>query len=311
MENAEVTDVHHETQVTSRRDLYQRVTDTIIQQLEKGTVPWQQPWVGDNKGYLQIPYNLASQKAYRGINIVLLWSAALERNFTSNQWATFKQWKAKGESIRKDEKGSLIVYYDTFDSEEDGEIKKIPFLKHSIVFNKSQLGSYDPAKEIVHQPNQVSLVQRIEQVDQFVANTKATIEHWDKGACFLPFEDKICMPKPEMFCDTKTATAQEGYYTTLLHELTHWSGHHKRLNRQYGKKFGDQAYAQEELVAELGAAFLSAEFDITNVYNGDHAAYIAHWIQVLKKNKHSIIAAASEASKAVEYVRGLQHSVDF
>lgn len=119
-------------------DIHQQVTDTIIRQLEAGTIPWQQPWKGDNNRMLNLPKNLVSGKHYRGINIVLLWSAAIEKEYTSSEWASFKQWNAKSETIRKGEKGSLIVYYDTFEKEVDGELKKIPFLKSSVVFNRCQ-----------------------------------------------------------------------------------------------------------------------------------------------------------------------------
>lgn len=292
----------------SRRDLHQEVTDTILKQLEKGTIPWHQPWQGgSSKGFFDLPYNATSSNYYQGINIILLWCANINKNFNNAEWATFKQWSEKNETIRKGEKGSMIVYYDVIEKEEDNEIKKIPFLKSYYVFNRCQLNSYDPQKE-EPKADTIPLFQRLEIVDSFVDNTQAVIEHGKDEAFYRPSEDKIYMPAVEAFHDTKTCTATEGYYSTLLHELVHWSGAEKRLNRTKGKKFGDNAYAVEELIAELGAAFICSEFEIATIEKGDHASYIANWLKVLKDNKHCIITAASEASKAVNYMKQLNLS---
>lgn len=289
---------------TSRRDLYQQVTDTIIKQLDAGTVPWQQPWKSESRRLLNLPQNSVTSKRYRGINILLLWSSALEQNFQSSEWASFKQWKQKGEVIRKGEKGSMIVYYDTFEKEVDGEIKNIPFLKMSTVFNRCQLVGYVPEQEI--KPETTSLFERLSLVEEFVKNTNAVIEHNGDQACYIPSIDKIHMPLADTFVDTQDCNAAENYYATLHHELVHWTGSTTRLNRNMGKKFGDISYAAEELVAELGAAFLCADFGLQTVDKGNHASYIDHWRQVLSQDKHCLIAAASEASKAVDYLQGLQ-----
>jgi antirestriction protein ArdC len=288
----------------SRRDLYQQVTDTIFKQLDAGTIPWQQPWKSESQRLLNLPQNSVTSKRYRGINILLLWSSALEQNFQSPEWASFKQWKLKGEAIRKGEKGSMIVYYDTFEKEVDGEIKNIPFLKMSTVFNRCQLVGYVPEQEIM--PETTSLFERLSLVEEFVKNTNAVIEHNGDQACYIPSIDKIHMPLADTFVDTQDCNATENYYATLHHELVHWTGSTTRLNRNMGKKFGDISYAAEELVAELGAAFLCADFGLQTVDKGNHASYIDHWRQVLSQDKHCLIAAASEASKAVDYLQGLQ-----
>lgn len=288
-----------------RQDIHQQVTDTIIKQLEAGTIPWQQSWTDKNPNMMKLPKNAVTGNYYRGINIVLLWSNAIGKKYPSNEWASFKQWQTKKEAIRKGEKGNFVVYTDTFEKEVDGELKKIPFLKHSFVFNRSQLRSYtDPAPELFE--SERPLVEKIGEVEEFVANTFAEIEHHDGGACYIPLMDKICMPHTTAFFDTETCSATENYYSTLLHELTHWTGHPKRNDRKLKNKFGDHAYAEEELVAELGAAFLTAEFNITSPEKKDHASYIAHWLKVLKDNKQFIISAASEASKAVDFMKTMQ-----
>lgn len=288
-----------------RQDVQQLVTDTIIQQLEEGTIPWQKPWTGGNPIPFSLPKNCVTDKGYRGVNILLLWSASIKHNYQSSEWASFKQWGEKNEMIRKGEKGNFIVYYDTFDREVDGEIQKIPYLKTYYVFNKCQLASYVPEENI--QPDHVPcLIEKIDIVDQFLENTKAAILPHDGGACYKPMEDKIYMPYMEQFANTATCTATEGFYSTLLHELTHWTGAKHRLDRTKSKKFGDDNYAVEELIAEFGAAFLCAGFGIATLEKGDHAGYIESWLKVLKENKQILFTAASEASKAIDYLYTLQ-----
>lgn len=209
--------------------------------------------------------------------------------------------------IRKGEKGSLIVYYDTIEREVDGEVQKIPFLKSSYVFNRQQLTSFEAVEKENIQPKQ-STIEKIETVEKFVRNTKARIIHEGDRAFYRPSTDYICMPFHEYFLDTDTCTATEGYYSTLLHELSHWTGSKERLNRSDPKKFGNQNYATEELVAEFGAAFLCAGFGIATLDKGDHAAYIESWLKVLKENKSCLFTAATEASKLVDYLHGLQTS---
>jgi antirestriction protein ArdC len=283
----------------TKTDLYRQVTDTIIRQLEAGVIPWQRPWKGPAGTQLELPFNTASKKSYKGINILLLWCTSLQQEFSSAEWATFRQWQGKGEKIRKGEKGSLIVFYDTFEKEQDGEVKKIPFLKSSVVFNRCQLQGYEAPVTVPEHEGQ--LWEKIDPVEDFVQCTGADIFESHKAA-YCRVTDRIYMPPAETFITTAACTATEGYYSTLLHELTHWSGNPKRLDRVKGKRFGDHAYAFEELVAELGAAFLCAKFNITTLDKGDHAAYIDGWLKVLKSEKQFLLTAASEASKAADYL---------
>ena len=229
----------------------------------------------------------------------------MKNAYQSDEWASFKQWNDQKEMLRKGEKGSLVVYYDTFEKEVDGEKEKIPFLKSSYVFNRCQLKSF-VAGEKKNKPVGADFVLKMYDVDDFIENTQAIIEHDGLGARYIPSEDKIIMPHMEQFVATTTCSATEGYYSTLLHELTHWTKKKERLNRIGGKKFGDSNYALEELIAEFGAAFLCAGFCIATLEKGDHAGYIENWLRVLKENKQFLFTAASEASKAVEYLYGLQ-----
>jgi len=302
METANQT-VHAITNKLSN-DLYQQVTNTIIGQLENGVIPWQKPWAGGGNKVLGLPFNFTTGKYYKGINIVLLWGSAIKNNFTTDEWAGFYQWKDKNETIKTGEKGTVIVYYNTVEKEIDGEKQKIPFLKSSYVFNRCQLTSYNPETE--EQEYAPSLVEKIGHADEFITNTKAIIEQYDGGAKYNFVSDKIFLPYSEKFQPTETCTATEGFYSTLLHELVHWSGAKHRLNREKGTKFGDQAYATEELTAEFGSAFLCAWFEFATLEKGDHAGYIENWLKVFKENKKIIFTAASEASKAVEYLHSLQ-----
>lgn len=291
------------------KDVHQEITDIILEQLENGIVPWQQPWQGGDTLFNGLPFNTSTGNKYRGINVVLLWTSRMKHGFQSNEWGTFNHWKAAGEYIRKGEgkRKATIVKYGKREKEIDGEIVEIPYLQRFQVYNRCQLQSWKPIEQtsLEHlSPNE--LIVRKVALDEFVTNTGATLLPHNGDASYNPLDDKIRMPYIEMFTDTKTLTAVEGYYSTLLHELTHWSGAPHRLNRVKGKKFGDQAYAFEELVAELGSAFLCAEFDIKTVEKGDHAAYINSWIQVLKDNKQMLVSAAAEASKAYDYLLWLQ-----
>lgn len=295
-----------QTPSLKRQDIHQAVTDTIIAQLEKGTVPWQRPWrKHDNDTSDLLPKNAKSGKNYRGVNILLLWDKVRTKDFTSHEWATFKQWKENGEIVRKGEKGNIIVYYDTIEKEVDGEVKEIPFLKQSYVFNRNQLESFDPNYSAPPSDTK-PLAERIEKIEQFVFNTGVEIETTNKRAVYYPEQDKIGMPDRSLFVDTKHCSATEGYYSTLMHELIHWTGHKSRMNRTFGNRFGDKRYAVEELVAELGAAFTCTEFDISRPEKEHQASYIASWLDVLKANKYAVLAAASEASKATEYLYKLQ-----
>ena len=215
------------------------------------------------------------------------------------------QWQEKKESIRKGEKGTTIVYYGVNEKMVDDEVQKTPFLKSSYVFNKCQLQSYsfDDVTTIKAEP---SIIEKIDIVDAFLENIPAIVGSHDGGAMYMPVSDKIMMPYIENFHATPTCSATDAWYSTLFHELTHWTGAKHRLDRDGGKRFGDHKYAFEELVAEFGAAFLCAGFGIATVEKGDHAAYIAHWLKALKENDRLLFSASSDASKAVNYLKSLQ-----
>ena len=279
------------------RDLYQEVTDRIIEQLEQGVAPWVRPWRADARSG-GMPYNAISGKAYRGINVALLYSNL----YPETGWMTYKQASDVGANVRKGEKGSMIVFYKPFVVRDrnapvnaDGEHpeRTIPLLRAFHVFNLAQIENL-PAK-FLPQPDNRPEPERHATAESLMS--RATVKHGGDRAFYAPAPDFIQLPDARSFAD------MGAYYGTALHELTHWTGHSARLSREYGKRFGDQAYAREELVAEMGAAFLCAHCGIAGKLQ--HPEYISNWLQVLKGDKRAVLIAASHAQKASDFVLGV------
>jgi antirestriction protein ArdC len=287
-------------------DIYQRVTDQIVAELEKGVCPWIKPWNAEHAaGRITRPLR-ANGIPYRGINVLMLWASATEKGYAAPLWLTFKQAQELGGHVRKGEKGSLVVYANTISRTETDEAtgeeleRDIPFMKGYTVFNAEQVEGL-PARFYAMQAQAVDPVTRIEKAEGFFASVGADIRHGGNQAFYSVIEDRVQMPPFEVFRDA------EGYYATLAHELTHWTRHPKRLDRDFGRKrFGDEGYAMEELVAELGAAFVCADLALTPEPRAEHAAYIASWLKALKDDKRAIFAAAAHAQRAADYLAGLQ-----
>lgn len=291
---------------TERPDIYAQVTDSIIAAIENGAGPWQMPWTRQGDG-LMCPVNIDTAKPYRGINIVNLWASACLHGFSTGVWGSYRQWQNKGFQVRKGEKASFVVFYKEFaveeENEDTGEIEqgKRFMIRSSWVFNAGQVDGFVLP---VQEEKDPALV--LENVDSFVSETGAIVRHGGERAFWRPSADFIQMPERDQFIGSATSTATECYYSTLLHELVHWTAPEQRCNRVLGKSFGDKAYAMEELVAELGAAFLCAGLGITPEARVDHAAYIKVWLDVMKADKKAIFAAASAAAKATDYLVELQ-----
>ena len=289
-------------------DVYTRVTNAIIADLEEGVRPWLKPWNAQHvAGRITRPLRAGGQP-YKGINVLMLWASAMTQHFVSPIWMTFKQARELDASVRKGSKGSLVVYSDRItrtDTAEDGEQSErdIYFMKGYTVFNVEQIEGLPPHFYASAAP-QLDPVQRNETADRFFANTGAEIRHGGNQAYYAPGPDCVQMPPFTSFRDT------ESYYSTLAHELTHWTKHPSRLDRDFGRrKFGDEGYAREELVAEIGAAFLSCDLGITPEPRDDHAAYLGHWLKVLSEDKRAIFQAAAHAQRAVDFLHGLQPNI--
>lgn len=291
---------------TARVDVYTRVTNRIVEELERGTRPWLKPWNAEHAaGRITRPLRHNGQ-AYKGINILMLWASAELQGFVSPFWLTYRQAQVLGGHVKKGEKGSPVVYASTFKKSEttdDGQEieQEIAYLKEYTVFCADQCEGlpgyfYEMAQAVRAEP-----IERIEQAERFFNNTRADIRTRGNQAYYAIERDYIRMPRIESFRDA------ESYAATLAHELTHWTRHSSRLNREFGrKKWGDEGYAMEELVAELGSAFLCADLRITPEVREDHAAYIGNWLKALKDDKRAIFSAASHASKAVDFLHSLQ-----
>lgn len=288
-----------------RTDLYARVTNAIIADLENGVRPWLRPWSAAHAaGPITRPLR-AGGRPYTGINVLTLWESAVTHNFTSPVWMTFKQAKGLNASVRRGSKGSLVVYADRVtrtERAEDGEERErdVYFMKGYTVFNAEQVEGlpghyYAPAEA----PK--NLTDRLDRAEAFFAATGADTRRGGARAFYSPSLDVIQLPPYATF------ESRESYYATRAHESVHWTGHAKRLARSFdSKRFGDDGYAVEELVAELGAAFLAADLGLTPEVQPEHASYLAAWLKVLKADTKAIFTAASHASKAAEFLHGLQ-----
>ncbi len=278
--------------------VYRHVTQSIIAELEQGAAPWVKPWKGGGRVGI-MPTNAITGHHYRGINVPILWHAADTHGFASHAWLTFKA-LAKGAHVRKGEKGTQIVFTNQLtvkkDDAEDEE-RQISMLHAFTVFNVAQVeGLKEPDAAQGESPPPAGAA------DAFAAATGADIRHGRDRACFVPSLDFVALPLPETF---ETA---EQYHATKLHELVHWSGHKSRLSRDLNNRFGTQAYAAEELVAELGAAFLCAHLGVQGQLR--HAAYIDSWLLLLKDDDRAIFTAASKASVAADYLRSFSEKLE-
>lgn len=281
--------------------LYDNVTKSIVEAIENGDTKHPvMPWDRNAAMAKTMPVNLKSKKPYRGINVLLLWSAAFSNGYTSNVWATMKQWNEAGCKVNKGESATWICFFKTYEKEEEDDNgdtvkRRGATAKGYKVFNADQVEGYDG----IHLTS--NEIATMDHVEEFVENTGAEIMTVDGRAFYAPSLDLINIPARDTFKDT------EGYYGVLLHELTHWTGAKHRLDRQKDtSRFGDEAYAFEELVAELGAAFLCAKLGITKQPREDHADYINNWLRVLKDDSYAIFKAASEAQRAADYLVDLQ-----
>lgn len=290
---------------TDRQDVYTRVTGQILADLEKGVRPWLKPWNAEHMaGRITCPPR-SSGLPYKGVNVLMLWASAAAQGFTAPIWMTFKQAKELGGGVKKGSKGSLVVFADRMTKlETAGDGKEVErdvfFMKGYTVFNVEQVEGLPDHYYATATPP-LDAARRQEAADRFFEATRADIRHGGNNAYYSQSTDHVQMPPFAAFADA------ESYYSTLAHEMTHWTKHPERMDRDFGRKrFGDEGYAREELVAEIGAAFLCCNLDITPTPREDHAAYIQHWIGVLKEDNRAIFRAAAHAQKAADHLHGLQ-----
>ena len=283
-------------------DLYASVTDKIIAALEAGTAPWVCPW---SKGQgSALPANLASSRPYRGINVLLLNMQQMAHGYPLNRWITFQQAKALGGSVRKGEHGTGIVFFKMLERDEaandPGTRKVIPLLRSFTVFNADQVDGLPEALTAIPAPPEGWTP--IAAAEEVMARSGATIRHSGDRAFYRPADDLIYMPPREAFPNPSN------YYATALHELTHWTGAESRCNRVLSSRLHIEAYAFEELVAEMGAAFLASHCGLPGELQ--HASYIASWLTALKNDKRLIFTASSLAQKAADFLLPAKEAVE-
>lgn len=277
----------------SDRDIYQEVTDRIVTALEQGTVPWIRPWSEDKHGYAALPHNATTGRPYHGINGWLLYFAPYE----SKGWLTFNQARSLGGTVRKGEKGTTIIFWKQLrvkDKDDAEKTKRIPLLRYYTVFNVDQCDGIEASKikqpPAPPKPIDTSILALAKRVG-------ARVSHGGDRAFYAPLVDAIQVPHQDQFKN------QAHYDATLAHELTHWTGHRSRCNRDLLNRFGEDAYAFEELIAEIGAAYICAHHNVPHE-ELRHSEYIATWLRVLKGDKKAVFTAASKARIATEFLIG-------
>ena len=279
-----------------KESIYTRVTQEIVADLERGVAPWVKPWSGTAS---PLPHNAATGHCYRGINHLLLGIRCCAQGFASNGWITYRQAMKLGGNVRRGERGTSVVYYQPIDPKADDE-SSVSFgstpralLRVFTVFNLDQVEGLEAlvpgvSGDIPWEP--------YEAADDVIERSGADIRHQGGAAFYAPATDRIVLPVRSAF-----ATA-DGYYATALHELSHWTGHASRLNRQMSGRFGSEDYAFEELVAEISSAFLCGHCAIQGQLQ--HSSYIASWIKALNEDHRAIFRAASQAQHAADYLLG-------
>ena len=279
-----------------QQDRYSNLTNAVLDEMrDANPEDWKPGWVTRTKGGR--PINATTSKRYRGGNVLQLWLTAAANGYPTNEWAGYGQWQNIDAQVKKGEHGTVIRYVTKKEVEDDtapgGKRKKI-IVCWSTVFNASQVDGYEPAE--IELPDVAEIEQTAE---DFLKTTGADIRHGGDRALWNRADDYIAIPNREQFIST------DNYYATTFHELTHWTGAAHRLDRDMQGRFGDRRYAAEELVAELGAHFLAAEFDMEAATTKDTARYLADWIQILENDNKAIFTAAALAADAVDFTMNL------
>lgn len=295
--------------MTAKQSIHDRVTATILKQIEDSPGDPVMPWHRPAGSALHIPRNATTDNAYRGINILMLWIASDMNRYPTGLWASYKQWAGIGAQVRKGEKAAQVIFYKEFDVEptEKDDDGKRRVLRASYVFNASQVDGFDtPSIE----QTDLGPVRRTAEFERFVASTGAKINHGGHRAFYSLTTDEITMPEEKSFTGTATMDRDLGYMSVLAHELGHWSGAKPRLDRQLKSRFGTHEHAAEEIIAEMTAAFVCAELGLAAEPRADHAQYIAHYLKLLRDDSRAIFTAAAAASKAAAYLFSFSKPVD-
>ena len=290
-----------------KASIYETITNQIVAAIEEGAGLYKMPW-HRARADITNPVNVTSGRSYRGLNVITLWMIAEAKQYGSGTWATYQQWQEKGAQVRKGEKSASVFFCRNLsewqdggeqprgaDADEDGSRARFVARAYN-VFNAEQVDGFEPPAV-----PELSEEERIARAEAFFAAIPAKISDGNK-ACYIPSQDRVEMVPFGRFREAK------GYYSVLAHELSHWSGAKHRLDRDLSGRFGSESYAIEELVAELGAAFIAGQLGLPSEPRTDHAPYIASWLKVLKSDSRAIFTAASKAQAAADYLAGFAGS---
>ena len=284
------------------------ITDAIIARLEAGVSPWRRTWA-TTRGYSGRPMRACGQP-YRGINALWLWVVADTNGYVSPTWMTYRQASELGGQVRKGERSTIAVFYKTYQARDAGndattgsgtdEDRTRRVMRSYNVFNVAQIDGlperFAPPAPVVAEPGSPQDDAHRAEIDAFIAGTDASIIHGGNEACYYPSLETIHLPQPATF-DTYA-----DYGAIAAHELTHWTGHSSRLNRDLANRFGSDAYAAEELVAELGSALIGADLELPVTHLDNHASYIDHWLRILRADERALMTAAARAEEAASYL---------
>ena len=286
-----------------KQDIYQTITNNIIEALETIEESSYKAPFAHLTGQ-DFPLNPMTSNYYHGINTVVLWFAQFCRGYSCNEWGTFKQWKEKGAQVKKGEKSTMIIFYKRVEKQEDGtdESTFYNMIRSYNVFNADQVEGYTPSSRREND-RAFGTVEKLEAIEQYIQASGAKVIENQSTPCFIPKRDEIHMIRKDVFFEEDGQSATENYYAVLLHELTHWTGGKKRLDReQLGHDEDLKSYAFEELIAELGSAFLCSKFNIKQHGRDDHAHYIKSWLKALRSDKKYIFKASAQAQQAVNFL---------
>lgn len=279
-----------------KEDLYQQVTNAIVAELERGVAPWVRPWKTLDTRFGGGPVNGHTGRGYRGVNVWLLLITAMKKGYEDSRWFTFRQAQMLGAHVKKGEKSTMVIFWKQHriqeSNEKSGETeeKNIPFLRAYSVFNAEQCEGLEPQAKVEESAREL----RYRHAEELFTKHAVDVRHGGDQAFFSPMHDFIQMPKLDAF------ESEEQYWGVKLHELTHWTGHKSRLDRDLSGRFRSEAYAAEELVAEMGSAFLCAQLGIEGHFR--HPEYIGNWLKVLKDDKRAVFKASSLAQAAADFV---------
>ena len=284
-----------------RTNLYDDITDKIIAELEDGRLPWVQPWgTAAAQAPLAMPRNAATSRQYSGINVLILWGAVIQQGYPTQHWLTFRQALSLGGNVRKGERGTTVVYADRFTPEDEkrraretGEdANSIPFLKRFTVFNAAQCEGLPDDITVEAPPPPPGLIEP--RVEELIAATGIDFRIGGNRAFYVPSQDYVQVPPPQAYFEPIN------WHRTALHEMGHATGHASRLGRDFSGAFGTKKYAFEELIAEISSAFCCASLGIVPTVR--HADYIGSWLEVMREDSRAIVRAASQASKAADWL---------